>query len=75
MSTRLLFVRHGETSYNASGRIQGRLDIPLNARGLEQAAAVGAALAGVPIGELYSSSLSRAREVSECAGRSEGDTN
>lgn len=65
MTTRLLFVRHGETSYNATGRIQGRLDIPLNERGFEQAAAVGAALADVSIGELYSSSLSRAREVSQ----------
>ena len=34
----LFFLRHGETDYNAQGRIQGRLDVPLNARGRDQGA-------------------------------------
>ena len=34
----LFFLRHGETDYNAQGRIQGRLDVPLNMRGRDQAA-------------------------------------
>jgi probable phosphoglycerate mutase len=38
---RILFVRHGETVYNAEVRLQGQRDIPLNARGKDQAAAVG----------------------------------
>jgi probable phosphoglycerate mutase len=41
----LVIVRHGETAWNAERRVQGQLDIPLNALGLEQARAVGAALA------------------------------
>ncbi|HEY0293332.1 MAG TPA: histidine phosphatase family protein [Hansschlegelia sp.] len=41
----LLFVRHGETDWNVDSRLQGRTDIPLNARGRDQAAAVGRALA------------------------------
>ncbi|TXG87674.1 MAG: histidine phosphatase family protein, partial [Rhodocyclaceae bacterium] len=39
---RLLLVRHGETEWNATGRIQGMLDVPLNALGLAQAQSVGA---------------------------------
>lgn len=40
----LLVIRHGETDWNASGRLQGRQDVPLNARGRAQAQAVGQAL-------------------------------
>lgn len=35
--TLLCLVRHGETDWNASGRLQGRTDVPLNARGRQQA--------------------------------------
>jgi probable phosphoglycerate mutase len=42
---RIVFVRHGETDYNAEGRLQGQRDIPLNGRGRAQAAAIGRALA------------------------------
>jgi len=45
ISYRILFVRHGETDYNAEGRLQGQRDIPLNGRGRAQAAAIGRALA------------------------------
>ena len=41
---RILFVRHGETDYNAGGRLQGQRDIPLNRRGRAQASAIGRAL-------------------------------
>ena len=45
ISYRILFVRHGETDYNATGRLQGQRDIPLNGRGRAQASAIGRALA------------------------------
>ncbi len=41
---RILFVRHGETDWNAEGRLQGQRDIPLNARGRAQAEAVAVTL-------------------------------
>lgn len=41
----LIFVRHGETDWNVEGRLQGQKDVALNARGRDQAAAVGRDLA------------------------------
>lgn len=40
----LYFFRHGETDWNAEGRLQGQTDIPLNAKGRFQASAIGAAI-------------------------------
>ncbi len=41
---RLIFVRHGETPYNAENRLQGQRDVPLGPRGRDQAIAVGRTL-------------------------------
>jgi len=41
---RLFFIRHGETDWNAEGRLQGQQDIAMNARGHEQAAQAGKTL-------------------------------
>jgi broad specificity phosphatase PhoE len=43
----IYFIRHGQTGWNAEGRLQGARDIDLNAVGEEQAAAVGARLGAV----------------------------
>lgn len=42
--TVLVLLRHGRTAYNAEGRLQGSLDVPLGAPGREQAAAAARAL-------------------------------
>jgi probable phosphoglycerate mutase len=70
----LLFARHGETEWNATGRWQGQTDVPLNERGRAQAEALGAWLRGQRVEAIASSDLSRARETGEIAGRAIGLT-
>ena len=43
----IYFIRHGETSWNAEGRLQGVQDIALNELGRRQAAHAGRVLAGL----------------------------
>jgi broad specificity phosphatase PhoE len=61
--TTLLLVRHGETDWNREHRVQGHTDVPLNARGREQALALAVDLADVPLAGIYCSDLSRAHET------------
>ncbi|HEV2571326.1 MAG TPA: histidine phosphatase family protein [Beijerinckiaceae bacterium] len=72
---RLIFIRHGETDWNAEGRLQGRQDIALNARGEYQAANAGRKLLSLlgpqrvadPALPYISSPLVRARRTMEIA--------
>lgn len=64
----LYLARHGETDWNAAGRWQGQSDIPLNARGREQASRLGDALRDKGVTAIVSSNLSRARETATLAG-------
>ena len=65
MSTTILLIRHGETPWNAERRLQGHIDIALNDTGLQQAAALGQALAGEPLAAVLSSDLQRARQTAQ----------
>lgn len=56
----ILLIRHGETSYNATGLMYGHADVGLNERGLRQAAAIGARLRTMRLTAIYASDLSRA---------------
>ncbi|MFD1213106.1 histidine phosphatase family protein [Arthrobacter sp. GCM10027362] len=68
----LVLIRHGETDWNAAGRLQGRTDIPLNDVGRGQARAAGAALAGAGWDLLVSSPLQRAVETARIIGAVSG---
>ncbi|MCE9607982.1 MAG: histidine phosphatase family protein [Planctomycetia bacterium] len=61
----LYCIRHGETTYNAEGRIQGQLDTPLSDLGRRQSLAVAKALASLPIELIVSSPLARAYTTAE----------
>lgn len=65
MSTTILLIRHGETAWNAERRLQGHIDIALNAAGLAQAAALGQALADEPLAAIIASDLQRARQTAQ----------
>ena len=66
--TTLLLVRHGETDWNAEGRLQGQTDRPLNDFGRRQARALADGLAGERLEAIYASDLARARETAEILG-------
>lgn len=60
LATRLVLIRHGETAWNAAGRLQGHQDIPLNPLGLRQAARLAAALTDEGLAAVVASDLLRA---------------
>lgn len=61
----LYCIRHGQTVYNAEGRVQGQTDVPLSDLGRAQSEALAAALASKPIAAVYSSPLQRARQSAQ----------
>ena len=67
--TTILLIRHGETAWNAERRLQGHLDIALNAEGERQAALLANALAGQRIDAIVSSDLLRARQTADAVAR------
>jgi probable phosphoglycerate mutase len=72
--TEILLIRHGETAWNAERRLQGHLDIPLNAEGERQAAALGRALAGEPLDAVIASDLQRAFQTAQAVAAPRGMT-
>jgi broad specificity phosphatase PhoE len=66
--TTLLLVRHGETDWNAEGRLQGHTDRPLSDFGRRQARKLADELVDENLEAIYSSDLARARETAEIVG-------
>lgn len=62
---RIGLIRHGETDWNTRNLLQGVTDIPLNARGEDQARDAGVLLRGAGWDRIYSSPLGRARRTAE----------
>jgi broad specificity phosphatase PhoE len=56
-------VRHGETIWNAEGRMQGQFESRLNALGHTQAARSGEVLARLGVDHVYASPLLRVRQT------------
>lgn len=68
-TTTLVLVRHGETAWNAEGRVQGQTDVPLNDLGRTQAEALVPVLAAERFAAIYSSDLLRVRETAQPTAR------
>ena len=65
-ATRLLLVRHGESTWNAIGRWQGRADPPLSELGRDQARRAGAGTTPHgPFAAVATSTLLRARQTGQ----------
>ena len=64
---RILLARHGETPWNAEGRYQGQVDIPLSETGIAQAKALGERLATLRIARAVASPLARATLTAQLA--------
>lgn len=65
---RLLLVRHGETVWNSERRLQGQEDIPLSARGIEQARALAPVVRAFAPATVVASDLKRAHQTAEALG-------
>ena len=65
-------VRHGETEWNAVNKVLGRTDIPLNARGLEQALELACALKDLKIDVFLCSPLRRTRQTADAVSNELG---
>jgi len=59
----VILVRHGETEYNAQGRLQGYSPVPLSMRGRQQAMLVGPRVQLLCPTVLYSSDIHRTHET------------
>src|SRR3989338_3620644 len=58
--TRLIIIRHAESTFNIENRIQGHTDSSLTLKGLRQARRLAKRLKAVKIDKIYSSDLGRA---------------
>ena len=64
----LYAARHGETAWSLSGQHTGRTDIPLTARGEDQARALGRRLSGRVFAKVFTSPSQRAVRTCALAG-------
>jgi broad specificity phosphatase PhoE len=64
----IYLARHGETAWSLSGQHTGLTDLPLTARGEENARRLGKRLAGLSFSKVFTSPLQRARRTCELAG-------
>jgi len=65
---RLILLRHGQTDYNVTGRMQGHLNSVLTGVGHDQAAAAAPVLAALEPDRVVSSDLQRAVDTAEVVG-------
>ncbi len=68
----LILLRHGQSQWNLENRFTGWIDVPLSAKGEEEARAAGEKLRGRRIDRLYTSVLKRAIDTAQIALQAAG---
>jgi broad specificity phosphatase PhoE/ribonuclease HI len=71
-ATRVLVVRHGETTWGADGRFAGREDVPLTGRGRRQASSVAEKIKNLRPSIVLTSPLQRCRLTAKSIGSGSG---
>lgn len=72
---RLVLLRHGESQWNLENRFTGWVDVPLSAKGVEEARQAGEKLHGFTFNRAFSSVLIRANETLRIVLEALGQTN
>jgi probable phosphoglycerate mutase len=67
-----VLLRHGRTEWNATGRIQGQLDPPLDSVGRQQARRAASVLAALSPGVIVASDLQRASATADALSKQAG---
>lgn len=57
---KIYLIRHGETDSNKGHRFQGRMNLPLNPKGMQQSALLAQYMQHLPVDAVYCSSMLRA---------------
>ncbi len=71
--SRILLVRHGQSTWNAAGRWQGRADPPLSPLGERQAGSAATAATVNAVTDVWASPLERARRTAEVVAEALGN--
>lgn len=71
MGKKLYLIRHCQTDWNLSHKIQGMQDIPLNETGRQQARLIAEAMKDHPINQVFTSKLARAKETASILANSQ----
>lgn len=63
MTAKLVLVRHGQSQWNLENRFTGWVDVPLSAKGREEALEAGKKLKGISFAQAFTSKLQRAKNT------------
>ncbi len=66
--TKIVLIRHGQTTWNTNGKYQGRTDVPLSEEGVAQARALAEKFPLEHLDGIHASDLMRAMVTAECIG-------
>lgn len=60
--TKLILIRHGQSTYNLENRFTGNVDVPLTVQGQQEARHAGEKIKDIKFDRAYTSTLKRAQD-------------